>query len=172
MWFYVQVSMCVCTDSCSCAAGRWRSRVLFGPSCKRPQACPPQMMMMMMWSPWKCLAIVQSSREKLSIKTLWQVGVWGFSPSWDVSSIPEFVSTVYIQLNQWMLKWWETDQPIKRHRLLWLVSFFVTVVSKATNWCTGSLSLWSKNIKDVISFFCGVNYRYRSLILHIYYFPL
>lgn len=26
-------------------------------------------------------------------------------------------------------------------------SFFVTVVSKATNWCTGSLSLWSKNIK-------------------------
>lgn len=150
--------LCVCTDSCSCEAGQRWSRVLTGPSCKRARSCPPQMMM---WSPWKCLAIGQSSREILSIKTLWQVGkaCGGVRLlSSGVFSIPEF--TVFTQLNQWILKWWETDRPIKRHRLLWLVSFFLsffyTVVSKATNWCTGSLSLWSKNIKDVNSVFCGV----------------
>lgn len=53
----------------------------------------------------------------------WAGLVCGFSPSSDVFSIPEFASTVYIQLNQWILKWWETNQPIKRHRLS-LACFF------------------------------------------------
>lgn len=117
------VCCCGSTDSCSCAAGQRWSRVPIGPSCKRARACPPQMMT---WSPWKCLAIVQSSREIQSIKTLTDASIlWEFKwPSSDVFSIPEFASAVYIHINEWILKWWETDQPIKRHRLHWLVSFF------------------------------------------------
>lgn len=81
---------CVCTDSCFCATEQTWSRVLIGPSCKRARSCPPQMMM---WSPWKCFAIVQSSRKVPSIKTC---GGLGNCPQ--MFSIPEFASNIYIQM--------------------------------------------------------------------------
>lgn len=49
-------------------------------------------------------------------------------------------------------KWWWTDRTVKRHHLAWFASFqnsFLTFFSKATNWCTGSLTDKNENIKHI-----------------------
>lgn len=152
---------CVCTDSCFCATEQTWSRVLIGPSCKRARSCPPQMMM---WSPWKCFAIVQSSRKVPSIKTC---GGLGNCPQ--MFSIPEFASNIYIQMmrNGGKLTNQSKGTVFSCFACFFFFYYFVTMVSKATNWCTGSLSLWSKNIKDVSLSSVELHYRYISLILYI-----
>lgn len=75
-------------------------------------------------------------------------------------------------VNPLMVKNWPTIKGTVFSGLFLFFIYVVTVVFKATNWCTGSLSLWSKNIEDVTSVVFRVKVIDIDLSFYIYIFCL